>query len=143
MPLGQQAAVAVRQPPVEFQQMQQDLCVKSVLESVATLQRKAWTDNRRGMIQEIARLERLVMGLPVADRPAARSESEIRERIEYLETEKRTYIFPLDYDMSKDVICERYQTERETLYWSLGETAPAYTSYCFFGLLRKAAGVAV
>jgi len=140
MSLGQQQAVAVRQPPAEFQAMRQELCVKSVLESVAALQRKAWTDNRRGMIQEIARLERLVMGLPVADRPAGRSESEIRERIAYLETEKATYICPLDYDFLKEQTCERYQAERETLYWALGEAAPAFTPYCFFDVMRKAAG---
>lgn len=140
MSLGQQQAVAVRQPPAEFQQMQKDLCVKSLMESVATLQRKAWTDNRRGIIQEIARLERLVMGLPVADRPSVRSESEIRERIEYLETKKAAYICPLDMDFTKQVetVCERFQAEREALYWALGERAPLFTPGGMFEYYRKA-----
>lgn len=139
--MGQQSAAEVRQPPAEFQQMQKDLCVKSLLESVATLQRKAWTDNRRGIIQEVARLERLVMGLPVAERPSVRSEAEIRERIAYLETEKATYLFPLDHEFSKahQTVCFGYECEREALYWALGERTPRFTPYCMFEYYRKAA----
>lgn len=57
MSLGQQQAVAVRQPPAEFQQKIDDLHLQAVLERVNVIQRQLWARDTKQAIVEINKLE--------------------------------------------------------------------------------------